>query len=149
MKRLVTAGAVLCALALAGCDGGNGGDGPNYGGDGQPVPSIGVTSPGDGGTSGPTGPGGPSALPPPGSCAFPPEAADGRYPVGDIGTVVARREGGTLVLGEVTTAAGWTHQVVREEPREIEIKFRSGEDEVEFEAEFEDAGVEVKVCRGD
>lgn len=146
MRRLITTGVVLCALALAGCNGGDGG-GDDYGSEQprQPVPTTGPATPGSTSTPGAGG----TALPLPGTCVSLPEADDGRYAVGDVGTVEVRRDGDRLTLGEVTTAAGWTHTVVDEAAREIEITFRRGEDEVEFEAELEDNGVEVDVCRGD
>src|SRR5690554_6505857 len=63
------------------------------------------------------------------------------YRVRDAGEVTVAREGDRLRLVGVTPAAGWSHRVTEQESQEIEITFRGGGREIEFEAELEDGRV--------
>ena len=76
------------------------------------------------------------------------ERDDGRYDLGDAGTVVVARNGSTLELVEVNEADGWTVDVDDDDDDEVEVELRSDDGtKVEFEAEIEDGDrLEVEVC---
>ena len=68
------------------------------------------------------------------------EAKPGRYTVGDAGEVEVDIEDGQLRLVEVATNPGWAMTVDAECPDEIEVEFRQGALEWEFEAELSKRG---------
>jgi len=76
------------------------------------------------------------------------ERDDGRYDLGDAGTVVVARNGSTLELVEVNEADGWTVDVDDDDDDEVEVELRSDDGtKVEFEAEIEDGDrLEIEVC---
>lgn len=76
------------------------------------------------------------------------ERDDGRYDLGDAGTVVVARNGSTLELVEVIEADGWTVDVDDDDDDEVEVELRSDDGtKVEFEAEIEDGDrLEIEVC---
>ena len=76
------------------------------------------------------------------------ERDDGRYDLGDAGTVVVDRNGSTLELVEVNEADGWTVDVDDDDDDEVEVELRSDDGtKVEFEAEIEDGDrLEIEVC---
>ena len=70
-------------------------------------------------------------------------AGAGRYEAGAAGTVWLSIEDGFLVLSRVDTT--WQYEVEMDDDHEIEIKFRSGDQEIEFEAELEDGSIRTKL----
>ena len=78
------------------------------------------------------------------------ERDDGRYDLGDAGTVVVARNGSTLELVEVIEADGWTVDVDDDDDDEVEVEVELRSDDgtkVEFEAEIEDGDrLEIEVC---
>ena len=76
------------------------------------------------------------------------ERDDGRYDLGDAGTVVVARNGSTLEVVEVNEADGWTVDVDDDDDDEVEVELRSDDGtKVEFEAEIEDGDrLEIEVC---
>jgi hypothetical protein len=83
-----------------------------------------------------------------GPTAQPPSPGVRAYQAGPAGTVTIAQEDGRLRLVSVDPAPGWSHRVAGQEPRRIEVTFRQGDGEVEFEAELEDGGVKVDVGGG-
>lgn len=55
-------------------------------------------------------------------------APGGEFLVGDGGTVEVARDDAGLVLGEVTTAEGWDHEVAEESATRIEVRFTTTND---------------------
>jgi hypothetical protein len=72
-------------------------------------------------------------------------AEPGTYQVGDAGEVEFDWDGERLTLIEVRPAEGWDYQIDDEESDEIEIDFRRGFDEVEFEVEVDDGQLEIEI----
>lgn len=149
LQRRLAAVAAVCALSLFGCADSD--DTPEPVAPEQSPPSTpeqspAATPPETTPTPPPTGGAAGPPLPPPGSCVDLPEAADGRYTVGDAGTAVVRRDGDRLVVDEVVPSSGWTHRVTEHGDDEIEIDFRRGGEELELEVEIDDGRVEVDVC---
>lgn len=146
VRRRLAAVIAVCALSLVGCADGD---------DDAPAPITPEESPADTPRETPTTPppatgGGDAAgVPPPGSCADLPEAADGRYTVGDAGTAVVRRDGDRLVVEEVAPSSGWTYDVTEHGDDEVEVDFRRGGEERELEVEIDDGRVEVQLCVDD
>ena len=83
------------------------------------------------------------------TCVSLPETTDGLYTVADAGTVVVTRDGDRLVLGAVSPAAGWTSTVTDNDDSEIEVEFRMGADELDFQADLDDGRYEIEVCSDD
>jgi hypothetical protein len=84
-----------------------------------------------------------------GTCLLVQAGAGDQYTVADAGTAVVGREGDRLVLGQVSPAAGWTHEVTDQEADEVEVEFRRGGEEVDLEVEIDDGRVEAEVCVDD
>lgn len=79
-----------------------------------------------------------------------PPAAVGAGPSGSsafevkgVGTVWLAIEDGSLVVSRVDTT--WQYKIEMDDDHEIEIKFRSGDQEIEFEAELEDGSIRTKL----
>jgi hypothetical protein len=128
----------MFALALSGC----GGDEPA------------ATAPQQQPAAPPPAPQAPTGRPAPGTCVLVQAGAGDQYTVADAGTAVAGREGDRLVLGQVSPAPGWTHEVTDQEVTdqeddEVEIEFRRGGEEVDLEVEIDDGRVEAEVCVDD
>ena len=70
-------------------------------------------------------------------------AGASRYEAGAAGTVWLAIEDGSLVVSRVDTT--WQYEIEMDDDHEIEIKFRSGDQEIEFEAELEDGSIETKL----
>lgn len=64
------------------------------------------------------------------------------FSAGDAGTVWLQVQDGRLVVARVETTWAYSQST---EDREIEIVFRSGDREIEFEAELQDGNIEVNV----
>ncbi len=80
-------------------------------------------------------------------CDVLPEAVDGVYPVRDAGEIVVTREGNALWLVETRPAEGWTATGDTEDDADdVEVYFRSGDREIELEAEIDDGRLKVEVC---
>jgi hypothetical protein len=149
------------ALVLAACGGGD--DSPDGASGGVDLPATEDTQsapdaqdqapPDTGAQGGGAGGGDASGLPPRperGSCVDIPVPADGVYTVYEAGTAVVTFENGSLVLGDVTAADGWTARVDDEGADEVEIDFRRGADEVlDLEVEVDDGRVEAEICADD
>jgi len=65
------------------------------------------------------------------------------FDVGAAGTVWLVVHDGRMVVDRVDTT--WDFKVETDDDGEVEIKFRNGEQEMEFEAELEDGSIEAKV----
>jgi len=65
------------------------------------------------------------------------------FEVKGVGTVSLAIEGGRLVVKQV--ASSWKYTVESDEDNEIEVKFRSGDREVEFEAVLKGGTIRTKV----
>jgi hypothetical protein len=61
------------------------------------------------------------------------------------GTVTYALSGSTLSVIETLANDGWNVEIEVAQGREIEVKFLSADQRVDFEAEFEDGQVEVKI----
>jgi len=70
------------------------------------------------------------------------------YRAGDGGTVTIAVTGSTLTIVSVDAAAGWSHEVKVASGREVEADFRSGARRIQFNAEFEDGEVRIRVRDG-
>jgi hypothetical protein len=70
------------------------------------------------------------------------------YRAGDGGTVTIAVTGSTLTIVSVDTAAGWSHEVEVASGREVEADFRNGARRIQFNAEFEDGEVRIRVRDG-
>lgn len=92
---------------------------------------------------------GPPARPARDQCVRIDPAPDGRYQVFDAGSAVVTFADNRLTLETVTPAEGWTHQVDDEEPDEVEIEFRRGDEQLDLELEVDDGRLEVKICNDD
>ncbi len=88
-----------------------------------------------------TPPGPAIASPLPGITGAPSEAMP--FIVGGVGTVWLAIEDGSLVVVQVDT--NWKYRQETDHDGEIEIEFRDGNTEVEFEAELEDGTIRTKV----
>ncbi len=137
MRRPISAAAIVAVVALAGC----GND------DAAERSTVTVTAEAPAATAPPPAQPEPApAEPAPATEATPGEPSGAEtYRVRDAGEVTIAREGDRLRLVRVSPAAGWSHRVTEQEPREIEITFRRGGREVEFEAELEGGRVVTKV----
>gem|GEM_PF-3032160 len=69
------------------------------------------------------------------------------YQVGDAGEVELRIEDGGLVLVEVRPNDGWNFEIDDEDRDEIDIDFRRGDEEWEFEAELDDGALDIEIDR--
>ena len=67
------------------------------------------------------------------------------YLASTAGSVTVRRDGNTLVIEDVSPAAGWTVEIEDASGREVEVDFRRGNQRVKFDAEIEDGGIRVRV----
>jgi len=140
----LAAAAAVCALTVVGCADGDDTPEPI-----APAQSPTATQPEATPAPSPTGDAAGQPAPPSGSCVDLPEAADGRYPVGDAGTAVVRRDGDRLVVEEVEPSSGWTYHVTEHGDDEVEIDFHRDGVELELEVEIDDGRVEVEVCADD
>lgn len=137
------------ALMLAGC--GDDGD------DAQaPAPTVTVTAtPTPGTATGAPAEPTPAAAPTsadqlgPDQCLIVPEATDGRYTVGSAGTAVVTRDGNRLTVGDVQAASGWQARVEMDEPDDVEIDFRNGQQQLDLEVEIDDGRFEAQICNDD
>jgi hypothetical protein len=94
--------------------------------------------------------GGGATGPAPGKCLNLNEAASGVYPVGEAGEVEVRRSGGRLTLVEARPAEGWQASGDdAKEADEVEVDFRRGGSEIEFDAEIHVGRMEIEVCHND
>jgi hypothetical protein len=143
----------VAVLAVAGC-----------GGDDEPASAGGPVTlstptaaptaspaPASGGASAPgvTAVPGLPPRPAPGACVDVPEAPDGRYTVYDAGSVVVRRDGDRLALGEVRTGEGWTSRVDDQDGDSVEVDLRRGDEHLDLEVEVDDGRVEAEICADD
>jgi hypothetical protein len=71
--------------------------------------------------------------------------SDGRWAVGDAGTVEFRVTDAGLELVEVVAASGWSATVDEDSFDEIEVEFRRGDQEYEIEVEYDDGVLEVEI----
>jgi hypothetical protein len=67
------------------------------------------------------------------------------YEAGAAGSVTISSDGSQLTIVDVTAADGWSHEIEVQVGREVEMDFRNGEERVQFNAEFEDGEVRVRV----
>ena len=67
------------------------------------------------------------------------------YEVGDAGTVTIASDDATLSIVNVDAAEGWASEVEVAAGREVEADFRNGTRRIQFNAEFEDGQVRVRV----
>jgi hypothetical protein len=67
------------------------------------------------------------------------------YEVGDAGVVTVASDGATLSIVKVDAAAGWAAEVEVAVGREVEADFRNGTRRIQFNAEFDDGRVRVRV----
>ncbi len=67
------------------------------------------------------------------------------YQAGPAGSVELAATGGTLVIGSVSPAAGWTYTIETRAADEVKVRFtnQAGR-EIEFEAEAEDGGIQLE-----
>ena len=72
-------------------------------------------------------------------------AVPGTWPVGDAGTVAFDVRDGGLILLDVVAADGWDHVVEEEDPDELEVDFRRGDEAWDFEVELHDDGSRLEV----
>jgi hypothetical protein len=135
----------LAAAGLAAC----GGDDADDAADTTATTSAPATQPADDTTTTAAGGGdttASTAAPAPTGCQRLDPSPDDVYQVADAGEVEVRREGNSLVLGEIRPADGWTHTVDDQGDDEIEIDFRSNGREVDIEFEIEGDRLDVEVC---
>jgi hypothetical protein len=142
IRRTMAAAGIACTLALTGCNSGD----PDPAVDNTPPPAVPTQDTSQQGTGGTPDAAG---RPAPNSCIDVPESADGTYQVADAGTAVVTRDGDRLVLGEVTPADGWNHEVTEQSDREIEIEFRRDQEELDLEVEIDNERVKVEICHDD
>ncbi len=69
------------------------------------------------------------------------------YVVGDGGSVAIQVVNWQLVLLDVKVNQGWTHEIEKARPDEIEVKFEKGEAEAEFEAKLRDGQIRIEIER--
>jgi hypothetical protein len=82
-----------------------------------------------------------------GRCRTLTEVPGGVYSVDDAGEIHITSDGSTVRLVETRPAEGWTATGdTEDDDDEVEVVFRSGNREVEFEAELDDGRLEVEVC---
>ncbi len=73
-------------------------------------------------------------------------ADPGHYDVGEAGSVEIAVEDGKLKLVEISTNPGWSMEVDEQEDTEIEVEFRRGALEWQFEAELNERGdLEIEI----
>jgi hypothetical protein len=77
--------------------------------------------------------------------AAPGTGATRSFDAAGAGTVAYTVDGGTLTLVAATPAAGWVVEVEQASGRELELDFRSGDQRVQVNVEFEDGGVRERV----
>ena len=69
--------------------------------------------------------------------------------IGNAGTVLVGRSGGSLQIIAATPNAGWASEVEVASGREVEGDFRSGVLRVKYNFELEDGAVRVRIEAGD
>lgn len=69
------------------------------------------------------------------------------YEVGNAGEVEFRFADGRLELIEVRPNEGWNYEIDEDGPEEIDVDFRRGNEEWEFEAEVEDGQLQIEIDR--
>lgn len=111
----------------------------------SPAPSA----PGSAPTSGSPGAASPGQVPvpAPGSCQPVPESADGRYVVADAGEITLRLENGGLQVN-VSSSNGWGTSV-NSGNDEVDVEFRRGDEELDFEADLENGRLVIQICADD
>lgn len=67
------------------------------------------------------------------------------YWAGDGGTVTITVSGSSLTIVSVDPAAGWSAEIEVHSGREVEADFRNGTRRIQFNAEFEDGEVRIRV----
>jgi hypothetical protein len=67
------------------------------------------------------------------------------HQAGDGGTVTITLNGSTLTIVSVNPSAGWAHEIEVATGREVEVDFRNGDRRIQFDAEFEDGDVRIRV----
>lgn len=67
------------------------------------------------------------------------------YQAGDAGTVMITQDGSSLTIVSVEPVAGWSTEIEVSSGREVEVDFRNGMRRIQFDAEFEDGEVRVRV----
>jgi hypothetical protein len=66
------------------------------------------------------------------------------YEISGVGTVTIAISSGDLVLVDVS-APGWSIEVDKAESDKIEVEFRKGSAEAEFEAEIEHGQLDIEI----
>ena len=76
-----------------------------------------------------------------------PDGAMQTFTAGAAGTVTISRSGTTLTVVAVApnAAAGWSTDIEQASGPQVEVEFRNGTARIDFEAEFEDGAVRVRV----
>ncbi|WP_250443132.1 hypothetical protein [Actinotalea sp. C106] len=87
--------------------------------------------------------------PAPGECVTLEVPEDGIYTVADAGTATIGVEGDRLIVGGISPAAGWEHEVTDEDGDDVEVEFRREGTELDLEVELEDDEVTAELCRDD
>jgi hypothetical protein len=77
-----------------------------------------------------------------------PDGTTATFAAGDAGSVTIRRTGATLSIVSVNGNPGWSSEVEQGTGAEIEVKFVNGTTRIDFSAELEDGGVQVRVRVG-
>lgn len=67
------------------------------------------------------------------------------YEAGAAGLVTVEQSGASLSISEVAANTDWTPEVETSSGREVEVKFVSGNERIDFQAELEDGTVKTRV----
>ncbi|MBO1751488.1 hypothetical protein J4G33_06685 [Actinotalea sp. BY-33] len=87
--------------------------------------------------------------PAPGECVTLEVPEDGIYTVADAGTATIGVEGDRLIVGGISPAAGWEHEVTDADGDDVEVEFRREGVELDLEVELEDGQVTAELCQDD
>lgn len=67
------------------------------------------------------------------------------YQAGAAGSITVQISGGWLSLVTVNPGPGWSHEVEKSRPDDIEVEFDNGDDDVKIRVRNHDGQLEVRV----